>query len=161
LEIFNFFRKIVSNLQNKRSGNSVILGEQYTVTAPPLASFLRPSRRARGHPRLCAGTRCTLRVVPARSWPRYKAPTTLSAFLPLLCFPMPPPQLRLNSDELPSPPQRKIAPKKQCSSSACSLRIRSTCCYCLISPGTAASDSSSSQSATRPKLQFTVASIIR
>ena len=70
------------------------MGEQYTVTAPPPASFLRPSRRARGRPRLRAGTSASLRVTPSLIWPRYKAPTTLAVFLPLLCFPTPSPQLR-------------------------------------------------------------------
>ena len=70
------------------------MGEQYTVTAPPPASFLRPSRRARDRPRLHAGTSGSLRVIPSLSWLHYKAPTPSSAFLSLLCFPTPPPQLR-------------------------------------------------------------------
>ena len=70
------------------------MGEQYTVTAPPPASFLRSSRRVRGRPRLCAGTSSSLRVTPSLSWPCYKAPTTFAVFLPLLCFPTPLPQLR-------------------------------------------------------------------
>ena len=70
------------------------MGEQYTVTAPPPASFLRSSRRVRGCPRFRAGTSSSLRVTPSLSWPRYKAPTTFVLFLPLLCFPTPPPQLR-------------------------------------------------------------------
>ena len=94
MEIFNFFRKIVSNLQNKLSGNSIILRNSSTTTAPPPASFLWHSRRAHGHPRLRAGMGCSLRVVPSLSWPHYKAPTPLSAFLSLLCFLTPPPQLR-------------------------------------------------------------------
>ena len=86
LEIFNFFRKIVINLQNKLSGNSVILLNSSTTTAPPPASFLRSSRRARGRHWLHAGTGWSLRVVPSLSWPRYKASTPSSAFLSLLCF---------------------------------------------------------------------------
>ena len=70
------------------------MGEQYTVTAPPPASFLRSSRRARGRPRLRAGTSSSLRVVPSHSWPRYKAPTPSSTLISLLCFPPPPLQLR-------------------------------------------------------------------
>ena len=93
LEIFNF-RKFGSNLNFKTDGNSVILGEQYTATAPLPASFLRPSRRARGHPQLHAGTGCSLHVVPSHSWPCYKAPMPSSTFFSLLCFPTPPPQLR-------------------------------------------------------------------
>jgi len=93
LEIFNFFRKFVSNLQNELSGNSVILLNSSTTTAPPPALFLWPSSHARGRPWLHAGTGCSLRVVPSLSWPRYKAPTPLSSFLSLLCFPTPPPQL--------------------------------------------------------------------
>ena len=64
------------------------------VTAPPPASFLRPSRRARGRPRLCAGTSSSLRAIPSHSWPRYKATTPSSTLISLLCFPPPPLQLR-------------------------------------------------------------------
>ena len=65
-----------------------------TTTAPPPPFFLQSSRRAHGRPWLRAGMGCSLRVVPALSWPRYKAPTPSSAFLSLLCFPTPPSQLR-------------------------------------------------------------------
>ena len=93
LSNFYFWRFSTSleNLNFKTDGNSVILGEQYTTTAPPPVSFLRPSRRARGRPRLRAGMRGSLCVVPSHSWPRYKAPTPSSAFLSLLCFPSSPP----------------------------------------------------------------------
>ena len=99
LEILNnfYFWRFSTSLENlnfKTDGNSVILGEQYTTTAPPPVSFLRPSRRARGRPRLRACTSWSLRVVPSLSWPRYKAPTPSSAFLSLLCFSTLPSQLR-------------------------------------------------------------------
>ena len=94
MEILKLFRRIVSNLQNKLSGNSVILLNSSTTTAPPPASFLRSSRRARGRPQLRAGTGWSLRVVPSFSWPRYKASTPLSAFFSLLYFLTPLSQLR-------------------------------------------------------------------
>ena len=73
MEIFNFFRIFVSNLQIKLSVNSVILMNSVTITAPPPAYLLRSSKLALGRPWLCAGTACTLRVDSARSWTRYKA----------------------------------------------------------------------------------------
>ena len=73
MEIFNFFRIFVSNLQIKLSVNSVILMNSVTITAPPPTYLLRPSRLALGRPWLRAGTACTLRVDSARSWTRYKA----------------------------------------------------------------------------------------
>ena len=86
LEIFNFFRKFESNLQNELGGNSVISRNSSPTTAPPPASFLRPSRRVCDRPWLRAGTGSTLRVESARSWPRYKAQTSPFIFLPSLCF---------------------------------------------------------------------------
>ena len=73
MEIFNFFRIFVSNLQIKLSVNSVILMNSVTITAPPPTYLLRPSRLALGRPWLRAGTACTLRVDSARSWTGYKA----------------------------------------------------------------------------------------
>ena len=121
------------------------MGEQYTVTAPPSASFLRSSRRACNRPWLRVGAGSTLRVDSARSWPSYKTQTSSLAFL---SFPLFSRRRRLNSGELLSSPQRKIAPEKPCPSSACSLRIRPSCCYRLISSRARCSRSSSSRPAT-------------
>ena len=73
MEIFNFFRIFVSNLQIKLSVNSVILMNSVTITAPLPAYLLWSSRLALGCPWLRAGTACTLRVDSARSWMCYKA----------------------------------------------------------------------------------------
>ena len=94
MEIFNFFRKFESNLQNELGGNSVISRNSSPTTAPPPASFLRSSRRICDRPWLRTGTSSSLRVVPSYSWPRYKAPTPSSTLISLLCFPPPPLQLR-------------------------------------------------------------------
>ena len=61
---------------------------------------------------------------------------------------------RLNSGELPSPVQCKIAPKKQCPSFACSLRLQPTCCYHLISPRPRCPRSSSSRPTTSTETPF-------
>ena len=72
MEIFNFFKKFESNLQNELGGNSVISRNSSPTTAPPPASFLWPSRRVCDRPWLRAGTGSTLRVDSARSWTLYK-----------------------------------------------------------------------------------------
>ena len=151
MEIFNFFRKFGSNLQNELSGNSVISRNSSRPPRPPPASFLRSSRRVCDRPWLRAGTGSTLRVDSARSWPSYKTQTSSSAFL---SFPLFSQRRRLSSGELSSLPQPKPASTKQCSNSVSSFRTHPTNGGCLSPPRTAASDSSSSRPATLPKALF-------
>ena len=87
MEIFNFFRIFVSNLQIKLSVNSVILMNSVTITAPPPTYLLRPSRLTLGRPWLRAGTTCTLRVDSTRSWTRYKARNAVVVLSFLALFP--------------------------------------------------------------------------
>ena len=89
-----------------------------------------------------------LLVDSALSWPSYKTQTSSLAFLSCPLFSR---RRRLNSGELFPSPQRKIALEKPCPSSACSLRIRPSSCYGLISPRARCPCSSSSRPATSTK----------
>ena len=91
MEIFNFFRIFVSNLQIKLSVNSVILMNSVTITAPPPAYLLRSSRLALGFA-LALHARCV--SIPRAPGRAIKPGTPSSPFLSLLCFPTSPPQLR-------------------------------------------------------------------
>ena len=90
MEIFNFFRIFVSNLQIKLSVNSVILMNSVTITAHRRRTFsgLPGSPSAAFGFALALHARCV--SIPCA----IKLGTPSSPFLSLLCFPTSPPQLR-------------------------------------------------------------------
>ena len=94
LEIFNFFRIFVSNLQIKLSVNSVILMNSVTITAHRRRTFsgLPGSPSAALGFALALHARCV--SIPRAPGRAIKPGTPSSSFLSLLCFPTSPSQLR-------------------------------------------------------------------
>ena len=94
MEIFNFFRIFVSNLQIKLSVNSVILMNSVTLTAHRRRTF----SGLPGSPSAALGFALALHSryvsIPRAPGRAIKPGTPSSPFLSLLCFPTSPPQLR-------------------------------------------------------------------
>ena len=94
MEIFNFFRIFVSNLQIKLSVNSVILMNSVTITAHRRRTF----SGLPGSPSAALGFALALHAccvsIPRAPGFAIKPGTPSSPFLSLLCFPTSPPQLR-------------------------------------------------------------------